>query len=373
MAISIERFDEAWVPAVKAFNARLRAGGEQEFDFPEVPPPAELPQQRIFQRLHLACEGEHVRGGFILRWQDFWINNQVQSIAHYRLPLSEGIVDKRYARVATHLLRSALKTEPLLFCLGMGGLGRPLPQMLKALRWVLHEVPFYFHVLRGNTFLREVQPLRASPSRRRTMDLAAQCGLGHLALAALHVGQRWKRHTPGKPGRPVEVEAFAEFGPWADDLWRRARKHYAVCSVRNSDTLNQLYPPDDRRFVRIRLMRDGYPVGWIVLLDTQMSEHKQFGNMRVGTLVDGMAEPGELDKLVAVAIQTLKLRGAHLAISNQAHVDWRQSLERCGFIGGPSNYIFACSPQLAKLMEPLVGSLERLHMTRGDGDGPIHL
>jgi hypothetical protein len=323
-------------------------------------------------------------GGYILRWQDFWIRDRVQPVAHYRLPLSEGIVDKRYARVGTHLLRSALRTEPYLFCLGMGGMDRPLPQMLKALRWELHEVPFYFRVLRGKPFLREIRPLRSSLPRRIALELAAHSGLGHLALRTLHLAQGWRHHIRGSDRTPdrsdrrahrdtAEIDEVSGFDAWADDLWQRTRRHYAVCGVRDSETLNLLYPPADSRFIRLRLMRDGFAVGWVVLLDTPMSGHKQFGNMRVATLVDGLAETPFLDEIIAAATRTLERRGADLVISNQSHIDWRGALDRQGFLRGPSNYIFAASPKLAKLMDPLEESLDRLHITRGDGDGPIHL
>ena len=49
------------------------------------------------------------------------------------------------------------------------------------------------------------------------------------------------------------------------------------------------------------------------------------------------------------------------------------ALERAGFLRGPSNFIFAASKNLAKLLEPFDSAKDEIHINRGDGDGPIHL
>ncbi len=63
-------------------------------------------------------------------------------------------------------------------------------------------------------------------------------------------------------------------------------------------------------------------------------------------------------------------RGVDLIVSNQTHAAWRQAMADAGFREGPSTYLVALSPELAKGVgdEPA-----RWHFTRGDGDGPIHL
>src|SRR5205085_3455005 len=120
------------------------AGGCDEFRFPEQP---EAGQQEF-----LVVDGVNVRGGYTLRAQDFSIAGQIRRVAHYRLPLSEGLVDKAYIGVGALMLRHALSQWPLLFALGMGGLDRPLPRMLQALGWSLKPVGFYFKVLNAPSF-----------------------------------------------------------------------------------------------------------------------------------------------------------------------------------------------------------------------------
>src|ERR1700746_3299280 len=164
MAIAIQPYTEDRIPAVKAFNQRLAAGGiALEFHFPESSVPHWLPKlngRRIFQEYFLALDGEAARGASTLKHQNFSLSGETIPIAYYHLPVSEGIVNKAYASVGVQMLRSALKMQPMLFALGMGGFDRPLPSMLKALGWSLSAVPFYFRVNHAAPFFREIAPLR---------------------------------------------------------------------------------------------------------------------------------------------------------------------------------------------------------------------
>jgi hypothetical protein len=95
--------------------------------------------------------------------------------------------------------------------------------------------------------------------------------------------------------------------------------------------------------------------------------------MRLGSLVDGFCAPADADRLIHCAREYLERDGADLIVSNQAHTAWCRGLRRSGFLRGPSNYIFASSSELIKLLCACgVGNAD-IHVTRGDGDGPIHL
>src|SRR5260370_29924112 len=152
MPIVIQPFAEAWSEAVCAFNCRLQAGGCDEFVSPEPP---ENGRQEF-----LVLDDGCVRGGYILRAQDFSFGGQIRQVAHYRSPLSEGVIDKAYVGVGALMLRHALARQPLLFALGMGGMDRPLPRMLQAMGWCLRLVGFYFKVLRPARFLRNIRSIR---------------------------------------------------------------------------------------------------------------------------------------------------------------------------------------------------------------------
>jgi len=351
MALDIRPYTADAVPAVREFNRRLLAGGAPaDQQFPESPDPGWMPGLELF----LAMEGEAVRGGYILRRQRFTVHGESIGAAHYRLPLSEGIVDRAYAMVALRLVRDALAREPRLYALGMGGWDRPLPQMLKSLKWRMSEVPFRFKVVRPGPFLRNIRVLRTNAVRRAALDLAALTGAGWLGMKAAGIARR----LPSQACDPVD-----SFGSWADDLWRSAHAAYGLVAKRDAATLRELYPASDSRFFRVRAAG-----GWAVCLDTQMHDHKQFGDMRVGTIVDCFGPTDSAGKVMLAAASLLERRGVDLIVSNQSHPAWIGGLTDAGCRGGPSNYLVALSPKLAE-----AAGEANMHFNRGDGDGPIHL
>ena len=149
MAIEIKPYEKDMIGAVKKFNARLEKNNI-EFRFNESEVPNWLPKvdsRKIYQEQFLAIEDNSVvRGAFMLKHQDFLVSGRAVSIANYQLPISEGSFDKSYNIVGIQLVNDALKRQPLLFVLGVGGRQRPLPKMLKAVGWKSSLVPFYFLV-----------------------------------------------------------------------------------------------------------------------------------------------------------------------------------------------------------------------------------
>jgi hypothetical protein len=357
LRILIAPYTRDLVPAVRQFNQRLAGSPFAEFTFPEEP----------VEGAFLAVEGEAMRGGYILHRQRFSFAGEIRSIAHYQLPVSEGVLDRAYAGVGMQLLRSALKTEPLLFGLGMGGVERPLPRMLKAMGWSLCAVPFAFKALHPARFLRHIQPLRATPARKAAAEIARATGAGWAALCLL---QAWA----GRRGcADCEAEPAEGFGAWADEIWERAKDRYAMVAVRDCAALEALYPRASGRFLRLKITRQGQAIGWAVGLDTAMRGHRQFGDLRVGTIADTLAAPEDAAAVTRAAAALLASRGVDLVISNQAHRSWDAALGEAGFLRGPSDFAFAASPKLAELLAPFAERSRKVHINRGDGDGPIHL
>jgi hypothetical protein len=348
--IRVVPYTDEWANAVRAFNGRIASSGQE---LPETPHPNWMPRMEIF----LAVEDDTVRGGYILRRQCFSVSGRDTAVAHYRLPLSEGVIDRRYAALGLRMVRDALAREQRLYCLGMGGWDKPLPQMLKRLGWRMCEVPFYFKVLHPSRFLRNLRVLRTSGLRRLALDAAAFSGAGWLAMRLM--GQ-------ARSLRSAEREIPADFADWPDPIWEAGRESCAMIARRDAATLDELYPPGDARFVRVRTGG-----GWAVVLDTQMRDHRQFGNMRVGSIVDGLAARRAVAGVVREATAVLEERGVDLVISNQLHAEWSGSLLEAGFRKGPSNFLLALSPALAQLAAGAPESA--FHLNRGDGDGPIHL
>jgi hypothetical protein len=350
VSIRVAPFIEDWVDAVRAFNQRIAASHQE---LPESPCDAALmPGSEVF----LATEGSAVRGGYILRRQRFFVAGKEIPAAHYRLPLSEGVVDRQYATLGLRLVRDALAREPRLYALGMSSWSRPLPQMLRRLGWRMCEVPFHFKVLHASRFLRNIRVMRTSPLRRLALDAAALTGAGWLGMKVIGHGARVA------PQKQKNVRTFA---PWADPLWESSCNSYGLVAERNAATLDALYPASDDRFLRVCTA-----AGWTVMLDTQMRDHLQFGEMRVGSIIDCFASPADAPAVTRAAAAALEQRGVDLIISNQLHHAWSEALLQAGFRKGPSNFLLALSPALAQCVP---GPDTGIHFNRGDGDGPIHL
>lgn len=372
MDIVFTRFASEHSDAVRQFNARLLAGGMGS-QFPTSPVPEWLPPtpgSRLYQEYFVGLDREAaVRGAYILKHQDFQIGDRAVGISDLRLPISEGTVNREFVSVAGYLLFDALKRNPLLFGLGMGGYGEAVARWFQAARWTLVTVPFFFRVVHPFRFFRQIAVLRRSRSRRCVLDFAAWTGLGGPVLKSIQaLRTRHRRDTDG-----IAVEPVREFGPWADTIWQRCHAQYGMLAIRTSDVLRALYPAGDPRFLRLRINRNREPVGWSVLLDTRCENHRHFGSMRLGSVVDGLSSASDAADVVLASTRTLIDRGVDLIISNQSHAAWRRAFDENGYLQGPSNFLMGTSPKLSRLLVESGVGPQDMHLNRGDGDGPIHL
>jgi len=367
MPIKILPYAPELAEAIAQFNSRLAAGG--------LPEELRLPTDGMIQgdgrrtreEFFLAMENGFVRGGYFLVYQPFAFSGDVQEVAHYRLPLSEGVVNKTYGAVAAQMLRRALRDQPLLFGLGMGGLDRPLPRMLQTAGWSLYPIPFYFYVAHPVRFLHNIRAVRKNAGRKLLLDLAAISGAGWLGLRAM-TAMRRARQPQG-----ITFEIEPQFCDWCDRLWNYCKPGYQMVGVRDAAYLNRWYPTQSQRYIRLRILRNGQTAGWALVLDTAMQKDPIFGNLRVGSIVDCLATPDQAAAVIEEVRRFLCERGVDLIVSNQSHAAWTGALRDAGFLRGPSNFIFAASKHLTQRMGPFDENQSQIHINRGDGDGPIHL
>lgn len=366
MPIVIEPYRPEHEASVAQFNRRLQAGGEEIIFFREATPAYLSPaaSDQIFQEQFVAVEAGVVRGGYGFKRQPFQFpDGAVRSIGYYHHCLSEGIIDQAYARVGSLLLIHALRREPLLYCLGMGGYGRPLPTMLIKLGWSHCLVPFYLRVLRPYRFLRQMEGLRSSALRRMLMDLAAFSGAGWAGLKAFQAMQSLR----ATKSEAAEVEEFSEFGDWADALWNEAKQSYGLVGVRDSESLRVIYPASFTHLTKLKMSRGGSPIGWAVVAERR--KNPRWGDLRIGTIVDCWAAPENALAVIRAATRALEGRGLDAIVSNQSHQAWCRALENSGFLKAGSNFIFAAAKKLSEGMQPFEQSRNRMHFNRGDGDG----
>jgi hypothetical protein len=104
-----------------------------------------------------------------------------------------------------------------------------------------------------------------------------------------------------------------------------------------------------------------------------MSDDKYFGNLRVGSVVDCLAVPGDESAVIDLVTRELRKMGSDLVVTNQSHAQWVAAFGKNGYLSAPSNFILACSPELIAGLGPLEQELSAIHINRADGDGPIHL
>jgi hypothetical protein len=367
--VEIRPYTQDLEPLVRGFNQRLRAGGEQYWTFPEshVLRFPRLRDKNPYQELFLTCDHGQVRGGYLLTHSLFALRGEIVRIAcGPQLNTSEAIVDPAYGLTGALNVRDALQKQPLLYGLGMGGFEERQAKLLASMKWPMRPVPFFFKVLRPSRFFANITYLRKTQRNRIMLNLARYTGIG---WASVRIAQ----FRPASRNGWDEITNCYNFGPWADDIWSRCKDSYSLVALRDSPTLNRIYPPSDTKFLRLLVSRGGKHAGWAVMLDTQMSGHKQFGDMRVGSIVDCLAKPEMAGQIVRYATEFLEQRGVDLIVSNQANSAWAKAFLAAGYLAGPSNFILALSPMLVERLQPLEAAWEHIHMNRGDGDGPIHL
>lgn len=374
MAIQIVPHAPEWREAVLDFNRRLREGGSV-WDFYADPEPEWIPPrpgQNVWREYYVAVEdGQVVRGAFALKPQDWLVNGQVQVVTDWQGPFSEGEIDQRHGMLGLRMMRDMLKKRPLLYSWGHGGDDQPVVQMLRKMSWHLHPTPFCLYIAKPFRFLRLNAQLRKSAARRLVLDFAAWTGLGALGIRLLHAGLRLRAGSARFGAQATEV---AGFGPWADELWQRVKDRYKAIAVRDAASMNALAPSGAWPPVtRLRVDRAGQAIGWALVMDTQFRGEHRFGDLRVGSIVDTLADPADAGEVVNAATRYLTGRGVDIVVSNQAHPAWARGFAQNGYAVLPGKRLFAMSPQLQAALAPFDQVSNGLHLTNMDGHGPMAL
>jgi hypothetical protein len=313
----------------------------------------------------VAVEGEEIRAGLLLHHSTLWLQGVERRFCWLGLPLSEGLVDPRHGMAIVHLMNAVLAREPFLMDLGIGSLEETAAKFLIQLGWRHATVPFLFHPVRMGEVIRRMPYLR---SRRSHLGAKLFAGIG--GAAALDAGLALLRRARRSRN---EVTRLPRFEEWADRVYASSRGGYGAAVVRDAAALNVCYPPDDTRYVRLRIRRDtGEELGWVVVIQARMENNKYFGDLHVGTLVDGFGPVDSVPRLVQAGLEWLVDAGVDLIVANFSHRAWRRACAGIGFLPGPSNFFFFVSPAGNPMLQTPC-PLSAIHLTRGDGDGPFNL
>ena len=95
--------------------------------------------------------------------------------------------------------------------------------------------------------------------------------------------------------------------------------------------------------------------------------------MKLGSIVDCFSLKGYETSIINKTSQILEKKGADLIVSNQSHIFWKNAFKKNSYVNGPSNFVFASSVALSEKLRSNIRSQDYMHLTRGDGDGPINL
>ena len=370
MTYSIKKSNQDDKDLIQNFNKELKNNG---IAFRLPPPDNENSEADnfIFKNNFILIENETiVRAGYTLKCQWFKINNELLQIGYYYNPITAGLFNKKYNICALLLLNDAQKKYENLFCLGMGGYSKALPKLLKGLNWNLKMVPFFFKVCNPNSFLKNIKYSKNSKLKYFVNTLIVNSGLGwfgikifFLVLSLFHIKLKNKPYLDAK-----EIDTFDES---LDVIWENAEKYSSFIAVRNSKYLKMLY--SDKKFIKLKFFHNNKIVGWSISLCTDLEKHKQFGQMKLGSIVDCLSLKGYETSIVQKTSKMLKDKKVDLIVSNQSHIFWRKAFKKNSFFRGPSNFVFASSKKLTNKLMIDATWKDYTHLTRGDGDGPINL
>lgn len=367
MEIRIEAYTGRHEAAARGFNERI--AGAADFGLPPDAPLPE-PEDGPIRNLHfVVLEEDTIRGGFLLAGFTGWFNEgQAVRVWNCREPISEGIVNSKYSLLAIHILKHIQRHSPYVFALGMGGEQLPFPRLLRGAGWTIDPVPFLFRIVSAGRFARELSLLQGR-RLRPLARLAASVGAAQAGAALLQI----RSLSASFAARGCTIEMMEEWGDWADEVWSRFGVICSFSVERNREMLRSLYPLADGRITAWLIRHRGAVLGWAATMNTQMENHKYFGNMRVGTILDCVAAPEGIRACAALVTKILARQGADLIVTNQSHVDLIRAFRQTGFLSGRSNYILATSKGFSEAISKQQGGRQRVHFTRGDSDGRGHL
>jgi hypothetical protein len=363
--IQFLNFSDSVVDAAKAFNGRIMRDGNAPFLLPEQL--SHHQESGVIRGTHyLAMDGAEARGGYLLMEYPALLQNERVTVANIQSPISESIIDSRFAMLPLQMVKQFLSHNRRCFVVGMGDQQNPLPRLLRASGWSLESVPFFFRIHRIARFLAGMPALQSPWWKRVGALAAAYSGAGA-------VGRMLLQHSQVRLPEGASISLENEWGEWAEDVWTKFAPSFRFGVLRNLEVLRELYPARDPRLRIHRITSGALTLGWSASLLKSMQNSPYFGNLMVASLLDCAALPGYFDTVAALADRALGKEGVDLVITNQSLTAWKDAFRAAGFRSGPSRFQVAISSELTKSLSRAPVADGFIHVTRGDGDGRLNL
>jgi hypothetical protein len=368
MNIRFGNDDDNDLAAVKRLNLRLAARGRVErmtLRFRLAGEALYRPEGfPVYRRLMIAEEGGEVRAAMLLYHNNLFVHGKRREFCWADMPISEGLIDRAYSLAIVQLYKKALDYQPFLMTLGVER-GGAAYRFLSKLGWRCSPVPFFFYPVNATKVFLGLKHLQNHGALRYAAQAAACLGIGAGLSGLLGLRRRL-----GVGVSAYENSQENVFGPWADRIFEESLNEYGAAVRSDAASLNIIYSPDDPRIIRLRIRRKGtkQDAGWIIVVSKQMKNSPHFGDLKVGTLVDGFGRPADLSALVAAGLNYLAEKGNDIVIANFSHSAWGRACRRAGMFPGPTNYDIFVSPGGAPLLQQTC-PVGQIHATRGHGDG----
>ena len=364
----IRPFRNEDIKMVKEFNARLKSAGQNSM-FPDDPVPHMYPQKNnteLYRKYYLCIENnETVVGAYILQNQIFFINGNYQYLADFMLPISEGSINKKYNFIGLLIQNNALKKQPNLFALGMGGKNTKIHQIHKANKWKFFNIPFLFRVINFSSFFNNIKYIRNYNNLYLFLKILEKTYIINIIITFfnliidLRINKRF--------GNYYQVQKFSD---WSNDIWSKSKNQYDLIAKRDCNNLNVLYG-NNNNLIKLKIQKGNLIYGWCVLKRSKLKNHNHFGDMYLGTIIDFLSIPKYEKNVVQAALYYFKENKVDLIVTNQSNEKFIKILKNNGFFKGPSNFDLAISKKLEKKLKNL--NVNKFHINRGDGDGPTNL
>ncbi len=375
--MNIRFAEDSDLAAVGRLNSRLKAGGSK-FEMPLNPAlPGEAHYRPegfpLYRQMIIAEDGEEVRAAMMICHHNIFIHSERRDFCWTKMPLSEGIIDLKYSLAIIQVMKRAVDYQPFLMGLGAGTPDSEGFRFFVKLRWRYQSVPFFFYPVRVSNVLRNLSYFKDNAKLRYGALLGAYSGIGGCVSGLLALRRKLSSALSGRLSG-YEESVVDRFDDWADRIFANSLPEYPVAIRSDATSLNIVYPPDDHRYIRLRVKRKGtkHDIGWIVVASKQMTNNHYFGDLKVGTLVDGFGRSEDVPLLVSAGLNHLVGAGADIIIANFSHSAWVEACRRSGMFGGPSNFQIFVSPKGGPLLEESC-PLHHIHVARGHSDGMDNL
>jgi hypothetical protein len=169
--------------------------------------------------------------------------------------------------------------------------------------------------------------------------------------------------------RRAEVREEQDFDGSYDELWDAVSGRFGACLARDRKRLQTRFGRSPGRYRVLACREDGRLLAYCIVKMKQFSNDPRMGNMKVGTIVDCLFDPGAstpLQRLLDAALEMCVRESAHAVLCSASHSIVRQLLRCNGFFAIPGNLNFAYHNRTNVPLQDI--PLESWHLMRGDSD-----